>query len=132
MRLLAALELSGTFAFARFIDSHLALDLGAAMSDGKRRCSTELITILNPDQTILVIHGDFASEDIYLRFFQEKGRLWRFGGAYASYIKNHRRRHEVDRSSGTPFLRISSQGVRGSDVDSEMEYWILTQRSGGR
>jgi hypothetical protein len=129
---------------ARFIDSHLAFDwevlwkaLGTKgefiqpcgrLSDGKKGCSTELITVLNPDQEILLVEAGAAPADIYIRFLKEKNGAWRFSGIQGAEIRNHPRRHEVDRSTGTPFLRISSQGVRGSGIDSEVEAWFdLTQ-----
>ena len=129
---------------ARFIDSHLGFDwnvlwkaLGiqplfiqpcGKLSNGRKHCSTELITVLDPDQMILVVQGDATPADIYLRFLQEKPGGWRFAGADWVAIHNHPRRHEVDRSTGKPFLRVSSQGDRGSDVDSEIEDWFdLTQ-----
>ena len=129
---------------ARFIDSHLGFDWDVLwkalstkplmiqpcgkLSGGERQCSTELITVLDPDQVILIVQGDFTPADLYLRFLQEKAGSWRFAGAVWEAIHNHPRRHEVDRSTGKPFLRVSSQGVRGSDVDSEIEDWFdLTQ-----
>lgn len=124
--------------FARFIDSHNGFDwnvmwsaLGAEPSDllnNRMQYSTELITILEPDQIIVLVQGESTPFDVYLRFMQEKAGAWRFSGVYGAIIHNHPRRHEVDRSSGKPFLRVSSQGVRGSDVDCEMEDWFdLTQ-----
>jgi hypothetical protein len=129
---------------ARYIDSHLGFDWGVMwrvlgaepvfiqpcgkLSDGKKRCSTELITVLDPDQIVLVIQGDATPADVYVRFLQEKTGTWRFAGTFEAFIHNHPRRHEVDRSTGQPFLRVSSQGLRGSDVDSEIEDWFdLTQ-----
>ncbi len=65
---------------ARFIDSHLGFDWAAMwkaldhhplfiqpcgkLSGGKKRCSTELITVLSPDQMVLVIQGDGTPADI--------------------------------------------------------------------
>jgi hypothetical protein len=124
---------------ARFIDSHLGFDwdvlwkaLGTEgefiqpcgkLSDGKQGCTTELITVFNPDQAILLVQGDATPADIYIRYMQEKNGRWRFSGVQEAFVHNHPRRHEVDRSFGTPFLRVGSQGIRGSDVDSEVENW---------
>ena len=129
---------------ARFIDSNISFDWGAMwkalgrepillqpcgkLSGGQGQCSTELITVLDPDQIILLIQGAAAPFDVYLRFLEEKAGTWRVAGAREAVIRNHPRRHEVDRCGGKPFLRISSQGLRGSDVDSEIEEWFdLTQ-----
>jgi hypothetical protein len=75
---------------ARFIDSHLGFDWGVLwkalgtegaviqpcgrLSDGRRGCSTELITVLSPDQAILLAIGDATPADIYIRFLHEKER----------------------------------------------------------
>lgn len=129
---------------ARFIDSHLGFDWNALwkalgtegafiqpcgkLSGGQQGCTTELITVLNPDQAILLVQGDATPADIYIRYMQEKNGSWRFSGVQEAFIHNHPRRHEVERSSGTLFLRIASQEVRGSGVDSEAENWYdLTQ-----
>ena len=63
---------------ARFIDSHLSFDcnviwkaLGAeplsfqpcGNPSERKHCSTELITVLDPDQIILAIHGDITQFD---------------------------------------------------------------------
>jgi hypothetical protein len=129
---------------ARFIDSHLGFDwtplwkaLGTdpldtqpcgKLFDGTEQCSTELITVLNPDQVILLIHE--IPGETYLRFLHDNDGTWRFAGVHAVEIRNHPRRHEIERSSGTPFLRVSSQGVRGSGIDSEMEEWFDLTRPG--
>jgi len=131
---------------ARFVDSHPRFDWEVlwkafgieplvyqpcgGLSDAGKQCSTELISVLDPDQVILVIQGDSTPTDIYLRFMQEKNGNWRFAGAHQAFIRNHPRRHEVDRSAGKPFLRISAQGISGSGVDSEIDNWFdLTQPS---
>ncbi len=80
------------------------------------------------DQAIVLVQGDATPADIYIRFLQTKDESWTFSGIQSAQIHNHPRRHEVDRSTGTPFLRIASQGIRGSDVDSEFEeVYDLTQ-----
>jgi hypothetical protein len=131
---------------ARFVDSQLGFDWGplwkalrteprfiqpcGKLTDGKKHCSTELITVLDPDQVIVLIQGDLTPADVYLRYLKEKTGRWHFVGAHESYVHNHPRRHEVDRSTGKPFLRISSQGIRGSDVDSEVENWFDLSQPG--
>ena len=129
---------------ARFVDSHPRFDWEVlwkafaikpllyqpcgGLSDGGKQCSTELINVLDPDQVILVIQDDSTHIDIYLRFIQERDGNWRSAGVHQTFIRNHPRRHEVDRSAGKPFLRISAQGISGSGVDSEIEDWLdLTQ-----
>ena len=81
---------------ARFVDSHMGFDwnvLWKALGIGPLlmqpcgdltgrgpQCSTELITVLNPDQVILLLQGTLTPADIYLRFFQERDGGWRFSG----------------------------------------------------
>jgi len=131
---------------ARFIDSHLNFDweplwkaLGSEslliqpcgkLSNGREGCSTELITVLDPDQVIVLIQGDATPADIYLRFMRGDAGTWRFAGAHPAFIHNHPRRHEVARFGGKPFLRVSGQGVSGSDEDSEVEDWFDLSQPG--
>jgi len=124
---------------ARFIDSHLGFDwsvlwnaLGTKgtmmqpcgkLSDGRRGCSTEVIGVQNPDQAIVLVAGDATPADAYIRYLRQRNGSWQFSGVQEAFIRNHPRRHQVDRSIGTPFLRISSQGIYGSGIDSEVEVW---------
>jgi len=131
---------------ARFIDSHLGFDwsvLWKALgtpgtfiqpcgkpSNGLRGCSTEVIGVQNPDQAIVLVVGDSTPADAYIRYLKQPDGSWKFSGVQAAFIRNHPRRHEVDRSSGTPYLRVARQGIYGSDVDSEIEVWYdLSQPS---
>ncbi|HEX4232161.1 MAG TPA: hypothetical protein VHZ07_26070 [Bryobacteraceae bacterium] len=133
------------YALARYIDSHMGFaweplwkTLGieerifiqpcGELSGGALGCSTEIIDIQNPDQVILIVQGDMPVYDVYLRFEKGSKGDWDFAGEYGVNIRNHPRRHEITRVRGTPFLRVSRQGVYGSGVDSEIEDWIdLTQ-----
>ncbi len=124
---------------ARYIDSHTGFDweplwksLGVADAsllpcERSGDCSTELITVLEPRQTILVIDTPWNTE-VYIRYLGNESGGWRRAGAYEALIKNYPRRHEMTHLGGKPFLRVASQGVSGSDVSSEEEVWIdLTQ-----
>jgi hypothetical protein len=127
---------------ARFIDSHTGFDwnplwktLGIGDSDARYlfpcenrgSCTTELIVFLDPDQTILHIH-DGAVWDTYLRYLGTPNSGWRFSGAFTPMFRYFPQRHETARVGNKPFLKISTQGVNGSDWGSEIEKWFdLTQ-----
>jgi len=127
---------------ARFIDSHTGFDwntmwkaLGVDAADAgnlfrcenRGECTTELITFLDPDQTILHIH-DGGVWDTYLRYLGTAGSGWRFSGAFTPMFRCFPQRHETARVGNKPFLRISTQGVNGSNWGSEIEKWFdLTQ-----
>ena len=90
-------------------------------------CTTELIVFLDPDQTILHIH-DGGVWDTYLRYLGTPSSGWRFSGAFTPMFRYFPQRHETARLGNKPFLRISTQGVNGSDVGTEIEKWFdLTQ-----
>jgi hypothetical protein len=127
---------------ARYINSHTGFSwdpmwktLGVGEADAgnlfpcenRQDCTTELITFLDPDQTILLIH-DSIPWDAYLRYPGTPSTGWRFAGAYVPLRRYFEKRHESARVGSKPFLRISNQGASGSDIGSEIEDWFdLTQ-----
>ncbi len=84
-------------------------------------CSVDVITVLKPSQAIVALSG--WPESTYLRFLED-GSGWRYAGLEDAIVKNYGRRYEISRIADKPFLRISSQGANGSDVDSEIESWF--------
>lgn len=86
-------------------------------------CTTELITVLNPEQTILLVQSDARDADYYLRFLKD-GAAWKFAGAHLARLQYYPRRHEMARLAGKPYLRISVQGEAGSTLSSEVEEWM--------
>lgn len=131
------------FDLARYIDSHPTIDwkpLWTAMGNGGDPpkelprcapypvgifCSTELITVINPSQVIVLVHADSSGYDAYLRFREQKGS-WKFAGYYLAYVLP--RRHELFRFGDKYFLKIAESGVRASDFALELERWFdLTQ-----
>ena len=100
------------------------IDFGAGLICGRKEfnCTTELIGVVNPDQTILLAKGLFG--DLYLRYKRDLKGTWMLTGATSVEIRNYPRRHEIERAGGVPFLKISGQGYRGSDIDSEVEVWF--------
>src|SRR5205809_6190100 len=57
-------------------------------------CTTDLLTVLEPAQTILAIGGPWESA-IYVRYFGSNSEGWRRGGAYTAYLTDYPRRHEL-------------------------------------
>ena len=86
-------------------------------------CSTELISVPNPAQVILLLQTDMPSEDFYLRFTKQ-GQDWKFTGYYIAHLKYYPRRHEMLRFANKPFLEISVQGERGTGIASELAEWF--------
>jgi hypothetical protein len=84
-------------------------------------CSADVITLLNPSQAIVVVSA--MPEDVYLRFLEDRAG-WRYAGVHITFKKNFGRRYEISRMLDKAFLRVSSQGASGSDVDSEVESWF--------
>jgi len=125
---------------ARFIDSHrdhdwrpffksLGVDVPVCGKQNSlaSECEAELISVVDPDQTILLIHGG-SNFDAYLRYFGRAGGAWNYAGIQLAYIWNHPPRHELRRAGAVPFLLLWAQGTRGSGVDEEREIWYdLTQ-----
>ena len=90
-------------------------------------CEAELISVVDPDQTILLLSGG-SNFDAYLRYFGRPGGPWTYAGLQLAHLWNHPRRHELRRAGGVPFLLVWAQGIRGSGVDEEREIWYdLTQ-----
>lgn len=122
-------------ALARYIESHRNFDWrpfwrALALSDtpilrceGPFDCATEQIKVTSPSQTVLAIHLP-AGAVVYIRYIGDERKGWRRAGAITATIKNHPPRHSVIRVGTKPFLQISTQGVSGSDISSEVEWWL--------
>lgn len=130
---------------ARYVESHADVDwraLFAALRVPQREhwvppCgargddprSAQVVTVLDPDQQIVIIHsGLLAVDDVYLRYMKQ-GQGWRFAGAFSAYVKNYPRRYEVFRFNSKPFLKIASDHSQtGFFLLQEVEDWFdLTQ-----
>ncbi len=86
-------------------------------------CSTELITVQNPSQIILLVQQTDSRADFFLRFMK-KDAGWRFAGFYIAPLKYYPSRHGAMRFDDKPFLKISAQGESGTGLASEMEEWF--------
>jgi hypothetical protein len=96
-------------------------------------CSTEIVSVVNPDQTILIAQSSgVRSHDIYLRYLQQAEGDWRFTGAYAATLHDDSlRRHEIERIGSRPFLRVASDLSQvGGGFVFQVEDWFDLTRSG--
>lgn len=122
------------YELARYVDTHVGFEWKPLWERFKLQapllpcsqageCSTELITVLDPPQTILVIDTPWDTE-AYFRYLGSERDGWKVAGAFSGFTTNYPRRHEITRIGRRPFLRISQQGSSGSDVSSEIEQWF--------
>jgi hypothetical protein len=140
------------FQLARYLESHKIVDWGALRSSLGTRdplgigdppslyvpcgeapenpCSTQVVTVLNPDQEILIIQGNLVRRnDVYLRYLRKTNGEWQFAGERRAWVNEYPRRHEVMRLDGKPFLKISrDRSQAGGALMQEVEDWFdLTQ-----
>lgn len=88
-------------------------------------CVAETISYAKPRlQRIVKIAGHPST--VYVRYIQDAGRTWKLSGIFEAQTWNHPPRHEVsvDAATARRYLRIASQGARGSGVDEEVESWF--------
>jgi len=133
---------------ARYIEAHRLFDWDALTSalgirekepiyapcggpkDVQNPCSTSLLSVLNPDQQILIIQGELLQHnDVYLRYLRKSNGEWTFAGKRTAFVKEFPRRHEVVRLNGKPLLKIASDHSQiGAALVQEVEDWFdLTQ-----
>jgi hypothetical protein len=128
----------------RFVETHSTFDWGPLWSALKlpaqttprpctaesawHVCSSELITILGPAQTIVHIQRSDSGSETYLRYMRQSNTLgpplWRFAGMFQSSAKYFPTRHRILMFANTPFLAVTGQGVNGTGVSSEVESWM--------
>lgn len=100
--------------------------------DAGRDCSSELISVLEPEQTIVLLRHNVSDFVVYLRYVPEKSSSgasqWRFAGHYQPKVKYFPPRHRIVRFGKRPYLTLTEQGASGSGLSREDESWIdLTQ-----
>jgi hypothetical protein len=134
------------FLLARYVESHKVFDWNAVFgalgtrdpelvlppcgANAHDPCSTQIVTVFNPDQAILILQsGNTPSNDVYLRYLEDANGAWRFAGERRAFIQHYSRRHEVMRFGNKPFLKISSDRSQpGGGFMQEVEDWFdLTQ-----
>jgi hypothetical protein len=82
-------------------------------------CSSEVITITEPPQVILLLEHRESSFQVFLRYENVGSSQWRVSGAYAPNVKYFRPEHRILRFGAKPFLVITEQGISGSGVSSK-------------
>src|SRR5579863_1530475 len=130
---------------ARYVESHKNLNWDALWKaigakdprvseppcgEADNPCSTSVLTVLNPDQAIVIIQSNGRkTDDIYLRYRQDAKGRWQFSGEHSAFINEAPRRYEVFRVGAKPFLKISSDFSEiGGGFTQEVEEWFdLTQ-----
>jgi hypothetical protein len=130
---------------ARYVESHNAIDwkilrqalklpeaeywlapCGGEVPASEAPCSAELATVLNPDQTIVVIRGGSFSYTVeYLRYLRDAKGGWRFAGENSAFQRNSPSHHKIIRVGNKPFLAISSDhSQNGAAVQQVLEDWF--------
>jgi hypothetical protein len=91
-------------------------------------CSSELITIFNPAQTIVLLQRGDSNSETYLRYMRQpnaSGSIqWRFAGIFQSSAKYFPLHHRILVFANSPFLAVTGQAVNGTGVSSEIESWM--------
>ena len=92
-------------------------------------CSTEIVTVANPDQAIVIIQGgDSAYTVEFLRYLRDPKGGWQFSGENSAYQKYNPSHHEFTRFGAKPFLKIFSDHSQSGSGSQEIEDWFdLTQ-----
>ncbi len=89
-------------------------------------CSPELMTVLHPYQMIEIVHDESGGAEAYFRFLPVEGegsQHWRFAGAFEP-ARGIRTEHRLVMFGNKPYLAITGQGMRGSNLSSQIEEWI--------
>jgi hypothetical protein len=93
-------------------------------------CSSELITVTDPLQVILILEHRPSGLEVFLRYQSGGAGIWQFSGAYAPFVKYFHPEHRVTRLGTNPFLVVTGQGDAGTGVSSKIESWIDLTREG--
>lgn len=96
--------------------------------DATRDCGSELITINEPAQVLLLLRHELSGFETYLRFFPENAANgtvhWRFAGHFEPYVKYFPPTHKVAIIGTEPYLQVTGQGNAGTCLNTEVEDWI--------
>jgi hypothetical protein len=130
------------YKLAKYVDTHDDFDARALWKalnikdqdiflpgcQGDRRqpaqCSSELITVVDPLQVIVLLEDKYSEFQVYLRYRSTGARSWRFAGAYAPFVKYFHPEHRMTRLGLKPFLVVAGQGAAGTGVTSKVEDWF--------
>ena len=129
------------FELAKFIDTHPApgwqFDVKpathrfAVAPDYRQRgfeaCKTKLLPVKTPEQSIVVIECAFIKD--FVRYTHQPDGSWQAEGT-AGIGPRAPTQYQLDQTSGTPFLRLTSEWDHGSDVYEVGEEWYDLTRPG--
>ena len=103
---------------------HFPAELWTRDLNGVAQCATELITIVDPLQIIVLLEHRSSHFQVFLRYESATRDKWRFSGAYAPFVKYFRPDHRIERLGPRPFLVVTGQGNAGTGLSSREESWI--------
>ncbi len=95
-------------------------------------CSAELIDVLDPQQTIVLLTRGDSNLEVFLRYLDQSELLnaprWRFAGYFKSFARYFPVRHRVVSFGGAPFLAVTGQSASGVGISREVETWMDLRR----
>lgn len=91
---------------------------------GVAPCSSELITVLDPLQMIVLLEHRASGFQVYVRYESAGTGRWRIAGAYSPFVKYFEPEHHMIRFGTKPFLIVTGQGYAGTGISSKIESWI--------
>jgi len=130
------------YELARYIETHNGFDWGPLWKvlgirdesvflqpceeafRGVAGCSSELITVVDPLQVIVLLQSRPWESQVFLRYESAGVGRWRFAGAYAPFAKYFRPEHRIVRFGAKPYLIVTGQGNAGTGLSSKLESWI--------
>jgi hypothetical protein len=87
-------------------------------------CSSELITVVDPFQAIVVLEHKDSGFQVFLRYQRVGLEGWQFAGAWSPYVKYFQPEHRIQRFGSKPFLIVTGQGEGGTGLSTKVESWI--------
>jgi hypothetical protein len=100
--------------------------------EGVAPCSSELISVMDPRQVIVVLEHRDSRFEVILRYQSVGAGVWRFSGAFSPFVKYFHPEHRLTRFGAKPFLIVTGQGQAGTGLSSKVESWIDLTVEGSR
>jgi hypothetical protein len=85
-------------------------------------CSAEILVAPTPPQTILVLRDRYGQR-VYLRYMATS-EGWALNGIYQPFAKYFELRHELKTIGSRTYLLLTSQGLAGLGLSSEIALWF--------
>lgn len=90
---------------------------------GVAPCSSEIIAITPGDVILLLEHLESFFQ-VYLRYHRTDAGGWRITASYTPLVKYFRPEHSLRTLGAKQFLVVTSQGISGTGLSSELEDWF--------